>query len=69
MATVKKNTYEDKLERVIRETFSDFTQYLPTIQDKKLFERRMTDYIKIIIKRMTEENNDNGNARADDTSK
>ncbi len=65
MATVKKNTFEEKLERVIKETFSDFIQYLPTIQDKKLYQRRMTDYIKIIIKRMTEENADNGNARAD----
>lgn len=65
MATVKKNTFEEKLERVIKETFSDFIQYLPTIQDKKLYQRRMTDYIKIIIKRMTEENADNGNTRAD----
>lgn len=53
MARRKRGAVQDvDLGAVIVEVFTDFEQYLPSIQDVHVFRRKMEEYVRQIVERM-----------------
>lgn len=53
MARRKRGAVQDvDLGMVIVEAFTDFEQYLPSIQDVHVFRRKMEEYVRQIVEKM-----------------
>ena len=54
-----------RIQGIIDEEFADFLKYLPTLQDKKMYDRKRKEYWSKIAARIKEELSD---GRTDDTA-
>lgn len=56
---------DERVRSIVDEEFADFGKYLPTPQDKQMYERKRKEYWDKAIARIREELND---GRADDSA-
>lgn len=65
MANKKAVELDPRIQKIIDEEFMDFAKYLPTLQDRKMYDRKRKEYWEKVSARIKEELND---GRADDGS-
>ena len=58
----KKPTVEidERIIKVLKEELSDFEKYLPSPQDRKMYERKITEYLDRTRARLREETQNDG---------
>ena len=66
MAAKKNMELDARVKQIIDEEFAEFEQYLPTLQDVRMYQRKRKEYLEKAIARIKESNESNG--RADDTA-
>ena len=55
MPSKKTLELDERVIKILKEEFADFGKYLPTLQDKKMYERKIGEYIERTKARLKEE--------------
>lgn len=66
MAVKKTLELDARVKQIIEEEFTNFEKYLPTLQDKRMYQRKRKEYWERVSARIKESNENNG--RTDDTA-
>lgn len=58
MATKKGIDLDVRIEAIVKEEYADFEKYLPSIQDRRMYQRKQTEYWDKIRARLKEVSTD-----------